>query len=204
MPSFFLIPAKAYSERFSTEINRTVHKAEPFSIHRGERMLRAILRHFPTPLFPSYNTLKMATSVFGLTAWSAAPKEYSQLRWDHQKVGSAHSWASPRAQLDAQPRPRLLPVGSLWCSCRDCGTIPLPFHFLPFWQKSGGFRAWVEWLGWTGRVTWVSSSWGSASAHTQNLGSNAGNLSGIQLRIKAAFHMCQQLWGKGIQSPIPS
>lgn len=154
-------------------------------------MLHAILRHFPTPLFPSYNTVKVTTSIFRLPAWSAAPKAYSRPRWDLQQVGAAHGWAPPRAELDAQPRPWLLPVRSLWPvtflqrSCHQPSSLPLPRICHIFWQNllpAGGFRGWVKGLGWTGRVTWISSS---TSAHTQNLGSRAGNLCGIQLRASS-------------------
>lgn len=137
----------------------------------------------------------MATSIFRLTAWSAAPKVYSQLRWSLQQVGSAHDWEPPRAQLDAQPRPRLLPVRSLWPItflqglCHHPSSLPLPRICHIFWQNllpAGGFRGWVKWLGWTGRAAWISSSWGSTSAHTRNPGSRAGNLPcGIQPRASS-------------------
>lgn len=157
MPSFFLISAKTYSERISTEIDGIVHKVEPLSIHTGEGMLRAILSHFPTPLCPSYNLVKMATSASRLTAWSAAPKVYSQLRWGHQWVEPAHGWAHEELSWTHSPGHGCSQLGV--CdpshSCRDCATIPLPSHFLGFAISFGraSFQLQVlgyEWSGWGG------------------------------------------------------
>lgn len=50
-------------------------KSSLISIHAGERMLHAILKHFSTHLFPNYNIVNMATSSGGRNiTCSAAPK----------------------------------------------------------------------------------------------------------------------------------